>query len=181
MHPQNIACITAAKIDCCALAKNHVLDCGYAGLTKTLERLNSVKVKSAGAGRDAREAQQPTIVDIPGKGRVLIFACGAESSGIPRSWGAEPDRAGVNLLSDLSTETVRRIKEHVSALKRGGDLVVASIHWGATWEYAVPREQTLFAHELIDNAGVDIIHGHSSQSCQSHSSLQGKANHLRLR
>jgi poly-gamma-glutamate capsule biosynthesis protein CapA/YwtB (metallophosphatase superfamily) len=162
MHPQNIACITAAKIDCCTLANNHVLDWGYAGLAETLETLNSVKVKSAGAGRNAREAQRPAIVEIPGKGRVLIFACGAESSGIPRSWDAAPDRAGVNLLPDLSAETVRRFKEHVSAAKRGGDLAVASIHWGANWGYTVPREQTRFAHELIDEAGIDIIHGHSS-------------------
>jgi poly-gamma-glutamate synthesis protein (capsule biosynthesis protein) len=68
----------------------------------------------------------------------------------------------VNLLPDLSAETVRRFKEHVSAAKRGDDLAVASIHWGANWGYAIPREQTRFAHELIDEAGIDIVHGHSS-------------------
>ena len=29
MHPNNIACLTAAKIDYCSLANNHVLDWGY--------------------------------------------------------------------------------------------------------------------------------------------------------
>ena len=28
--------------------------------------------------------------------------------------------------------------------------------------YGIPREQTVFAHRLIDEAGIDIIHGHSS-------------------
>lgn len=28
MNPQNVPCLTAAKIDCCALANNHVLDWG---------------------------------------------------------------------------------------------------------------------------------------------------------
>jgi poly-gamma-glutamate capsule biosynthesis protein CapA/YwtB (metallophosphatase superfamily) len=28
MHPRNIDCITAARIDCCCLANNHVLDWG---------------------------------------------------------------------------------------------------------------------------------------------------------
>jgi poly-gamma-glutamate synthesis protein (capsule biosynthesis protein) len=40
--------------------------------------------------------------------------------------------------------------------------VVASIHWGGNWGYKIPREHTDFAHRLIDQAGVDIIHGHSS-------------------
>jgi poly-gamma-glutamate synthesis protein (capsule biosynthesis protein) len=40
--------------------------------------------------------------------------------------------------------------------------VVASIHWGGNWGYEIPREQTEFAHKLIDEAGVDVIHGHSS-------------------
>ncbi|MFP4088181.1 MAG: CapA family protein, partial [Desulfobacteraceae bacterium] len=31
MHPKNIPCITAAKIDFCALSNNHTLDWGYAG------------------------------------------------------------------------------------------------------------------------------------------------------
>jgi len=29
MHPQNIGCLSAARIDACALANNHVLDWGY--------------------------------------------------------------------------------------------------------------------------------------------------------
>ena len=33
MHPENIPSLTAAKIDHCSLANNHVLDWGYAGLT----------------------------------------------------------------------------------------------------------------------------------------------------
>src|SRR5688500_8641778 len=35
MHPDNIPCLTAAHIDCCALANNHVLDWGYTGLAET--------------------------------------------------------------------------------------------------------------------------------------------------
>ena len=56
MHPKNISCITAAKIDCCSLANNHVLDWGYAGLAETLETLDKAKVERAGAGRNDEEA-----------------------------------------------------------------------------------------------------------------------------
>lgn len=162
MHPKNIPCLTAAKIDCCALANNHVLDWGYAGLTETLDTLDKAKVKHAGAGRNSQEAEAPAVVEIPGKGRVLVFACGSETIGIPRSWAAAEERPGVHLLKDLSAETVRHLKEHVCKVKRRGDLAVVSIHWGENWGYDIPREHTLFAHKLIDEAGIDVVHGHSS-------------------
>ena len=47
-------------------------------------------------------------------------------------------------------------------MKQQGDIVVASIHWGSNWGYEIPPEQIEFAHKLIDGAGVDVIHGHSS-------------------
>ena len=36
MHPANVPCITAARIDCCVLANNHTLDYGYSGLLENL-------------------------------------------------------------------------------------------------------------------------------------------------
>lgn len=39
MHPANIPCLTVAKVDCCVLANNHVLDWGRSGLVETLETL----------------------------------------------------------------------------------------------------------------------------------------------
>jgi len=162
MNPDNIPCIIAAKVDCCALANNHVLDWGSPGLTETLETLQKVGIKTAGAGRNNREAQAPAIIPISRKGRVLVFSFGSETSGIPWSWAATTGKPGVNLLRDLSLETVRDIRQYIGHVKQTGDLVVASIHWGGNWGYQVPREQQEFARWLIDDAGVDIVHGHSS-------------------
>jgi poly-gamma-glutamate capsule biosynthesis protein CapA/YwtB (metallophosphatase superfamily) len=162
MNPDNAACLTAAGIDCCALANNHVLDWGPAGLVETLESLEKLGVKSAGAGRDAAEAEAPAILPVPGGGRVLVFAFGARSSGIPADWAAGRDRPGVNLLEDLSERTVADIAARVRAVRRPGDLVVASIHWGGNWGYDIPRGQREFAHAMIEQAGIDVIHGHSS-------------------
>lgn len=174
MHPRNMPCITAAGIDCCCLANNHVLDWGYGGLAQTLETLHRSGMKSVGAGRNQDEAQDPAIVEVPGKGRVLIFACGVESSGIPRSWAAAPERPGVNLLSGLSDETVRSFKAAVEKVKRRGDVAVASIHWGENWGYAVPPAQMAFAHKLIDEAGIDVVHGHSSHHLKGIEVYEGK-------
>jgi len=162
MHPKNIPCITAAKIDCCMLANNHVLDWGYDGLTETLKTLSGAHLKVAGAGQNLADAEAPAIIEVTGKGRVLVFGFGDESSGIPSRWGARGDKAGVNLLPDLSENTVSRIARRISAFKQQGDCVVASIHWGGNWGYGIADAQREFAHRLIDQAQVDVVHGHSS-------------------
>ncbi len=51
MSPMNIACLTAAKIDYCSLANNHILDWGYSGLTETLEILKRANVENPGKNR----------------------------------------------------------------------------------------------------------------------------------
>jgi poly-gamma-glutamate synthesis protein (capsule biosynthesis protein) len=162
MHPENISSLTAVKIDVCSLANNHVLDWGYSGLFETLATLKKVKINISGAGRNLLEAQAPAIIKVPGKGRVIVFAFGLGTSGVPSSWGAADKRPGVNLLRDLSDKSIFDIQEKIRKVKRRGDIVVVSLHWGSNWGYGIPREHTVFAHRLIDEADADIIHGHSS-------------------
>jgi poly-gamma-glutamate synthesis protein (capsule biosynthesis protein) len=161
MSPENGECLRAARLDCCALANNHVLDWGGRGLLDTLGALKSLGIKSVGAGRTAAEAAAPAVLDVPSKGRVLVFALAAESSGVPRDWAAGPDRPGVNLIG-LSDGEARTLAEQIRGVKRPGDVVIVSIHWGANWGYAVPESQARFARALIDQAGVSIVYGHSS-------------------
>ena len=174
MHPHNIPSLTTAKIDVCALANNHVLDWGYSGLTETLLSLKKANIKFAGAGRNLHDARVPAILRIQGKGRLIVFAYGLESSGIPFNWAAGENRSGLNLLSDLSGKSLHQIQEKVLSIKRQGDIVVVSIHWGSNWGYDIPRQQMLFAHRLIDAAGVDIIHGHSSHHVKGIEIYKGK-------
>ena len=161
MHPANVPCLTAAGIDCCVLANNHVLDWGEAGLAETLETLRRSGLQPVGAGHDEAEAAAPAVLPTA-HGRVLVFSFGVTSSGIPPDWAAAAARPGVNLLADLSQATLRQIATHVNASKRAADIVVASIHWGGNWGYAIPADHRRFAHGLIDQCGVDAVHGHSS-------------------
>ena len=162
MAPENVPCLAAAGIDCCVLANNHVLDWGQAGLVETLVTLERAGVAPAGAGRDLERAAAPAELPLSNGGRVLVFAFGSATSGIPAGWAAAPGRPGVNLLADLSPRAAAGIAERVAALRRPGDIVVASIHWGGNWGYRVPPAQRDFARALIDLAGVDVVHGHSS-------------------
>jgi poly-gamma-glutamate capsule biosynthesis protein CapA/YwtB (metallophosphatase superfamily) len=162
MHPGNIDSLITAKVDYCSLANNHVLDWGYAGLAETYDTLQNAHIRYAGAGLDLQEAAAPAVMAVEGKGRVIVFSYGLETSGIPASWAASGERPGVNLLENLSDQAIQLIKAKVAAVKQDGDIVITSIHWGGNWGYQIPPEQSAFAHELIDEAGVDVVHGHSS-------------------
>jgi poly-gamma-glutamate capsule biosynthesis protein CapA/YwtB (metallophosphatase superfamily) len=164
MHPLNIGCLSAARINACALANNHVLDWEYSGLSETLRSLDAAGIAHSGAGNNSEEAATPAILNLADKARVLLFSFGSTTSGIPREWNATPSRAGVNLLEDLSETTAARVADQMRQSVSGGqsgDLLIASIHWGSNWGYDVPPQQIRFAHRLIEE-GVAIVHGHSS-------------------
>jgi poly-gamma-glutamate capsule biosynthesis protein CapA/YwtB (metallophosphatase superfamily) len=166
MHPLNIGCLSTARPSACALANNHVLDWGYAGLSETLRALAAAGIAHSGAGRNAEEAATPAILNLPHEGRLLLFSFGSTCSGIPREWAATTSRAGVNLLADLSKGNAVRVANRMRQFQRPGDLLVASIHWGRNWDHEIPREQIAFAHRLIDK-GVAIVHGHSSHHAKA--------------
>jgi len=72
MSPENGPCLSAAGLDCCVLANNHVLDWGPTGLIDTLNALQRLRIKTAGAGRNLAEANALAIVEIPNEGRLLV-------------------------------------------------------------------------------------------------------------
>jgi len=162
MSPENAETLTAAAVDCCTLGNNHVLDWGVSGLLDTLATLQRLRIKSAGAGRTLAEAGAPAVLDIADKGRALVYAFASTTGGVDLDWAATAKRAGVNLLSDLSEASASAICERIARDRKPGDVVIVSIHWGSNWGYAIPNHQRHFARRLIDDAGVSIVHGHSS-------------------
>jgi poly-gamma-glutamate capsule biosynthesis protein CapA/YwtB (metallophosphatase superfamily) len=161
MHPANIGCLTAARVDVCVLANNHVLDYGRAGLDETIVTLTGAGLKVAGAGASIDQARKPAIVNRGDRGRILVFAVAAENSGVPKTWAATATSSGVDLLHDFSDTTADELLDRARGSKQLGDSVVVSVHWGDNWGYEVPDAHIRFAHRLLDG-GVDLIHGHSS-------------------
>lgn len=162
MHPANLPALTAAKIDCCVLANNHVLDFGREGLAETLATLSAAGIGTSGAGQNSGQASAPACIEVGGNRRILVIALATEDSGVPREWAATADRSGVNLLPSLSSAGVSAVAHAIDAQRRRGDLIVVSLHWGSNWGFGVSREQREFAHSLIDVAGADLVHGHSA-------------------
>lgn len=162
MHPANVPCLTAARLDCCVLANNHVLDWGYEGLAETLRTLEDAGLATAGAGADAAAAEAPAVIGDGDGRRVLVVALAEASSGVPADWAAGPGRPGVSFAAALSAATAERIAVLVERHRRPEDLVVVSVHWGGNWGYTVERGARDFAHALIDAGAAHVVHGHSS-------------------
>jgi poly-gamma-glutamate synthesis protein (capsule biosynthesis protein) len=173
MAPEHVPCLTSADIDCCVLANNHVLDWGAEGLRYTLAALDEGGIARAGAGMNADEAMAPAVLATGSEGRLLVYAVGHPSSGVPQEWAATQYRPGVAFLANFSEGSFRRICDRLTADRRPGDLVVLSVHWGPNWGSAIDAERR-FAHELIDTGLIDLIHGHSSHHPKAIERYRGK-------
>ncbi len=165
MHTANVGVLNAAAIDVCSLANNHVLDWSYQGLEDTLDALDDAGISIVGAGRDQAAAEASAVVSADGL-RVVVSGMGSPTSGIPATWEATSDRAGIAFIPELSAEAADVVGARVAGYRSPGDIVVVSIHWGPNWGHQVPKTQTRFAHRLID-AGVDVVHGHSSHHAKA--------------
>lgn len=144
------------------LANNHSLDMGLTALiTETIPNMPN----SVGIGINYSQAYSPIII-----GKCAIFAFGAGCSGIPSNWAAGSNKAGIAYLPPILNENnvvqafeiIKLIvTEHIQIQNL---CVVISIHWGPNWaetnDGQIYREK--LAHRLIDELGVDLIHGHSS-------------------
>jgi poly-gamma-glutamate capsule biosynthesis protein CapA/YwtB (metallophosphatase superfamily) len=172
MHPENLACLTAAGIDVCVLANNHVLDYGHEGLTETLEVLQGTGIRTAGAGVTLEEGSRAAVVRLD-QGRLFVWSVCHESSGVVPEWAATRDRPGVDLLDDLSDGSADALADRFARVRKPGDVGIVSVHWGGNWGYDVPPSHVRFAHRLIDG-GIHLVHGHSSHHPRPIEVYQGR-------
>ena len=175
MHPQNVDIIKSGKIDCCILANNHTADWGFEGLQETLTTLTNAGISYAGAGLDLESAKAPAVFKLSDNRRVIVFSGGHSSSGVPEKWAARDNHPGVNVIDvDNPSKSIPMLKQLVRKYKQDGDVIVLSIHWGGNWEFPVESYHQKFAHAVIRETGVDIIHGHSSHHVKGIEVYNGK-------
>jgi hypothetical protein len=98
MHPANVPCLTAARIDCCVLSNNHVLDWGYAGLVETIETLRRAGLRRSAAARiRLRHSDERHPVGLGGDGGSHRRGGNHDETGREDAWGQaggdEGDRA----------------------------------------------------------------------------------------
>ncbi|CDM30848.1 hypothetical protein DTO013E5_508 [Penicillium roqueforti] len=178
MHPANLGPILhAGGVDYASLANNHTLDFGISGLTETLQTLQSANIAHAGAGETADGARKPAVLYLPrasepieqSQHRHTVHIYSATDH--PHAWISVP---GFNLF-DYTRDTRARLREMlVGAEATKPALKVFSVHWGPNYAWHPDARVTSLAHFLVDECGVDIVHGHSSHHVQGVEVYRGK-------
>lgn len=186
MYPGNLAPILqAGDVDYVGLANNHTLDFGTEGLVETVRCAKGAGVGFAGAGETRSEAYRPATLGLGGGGyKVEVYA----ASDHPQEWNVVPGFHMIDytsgtreklrtLLSDGAKEPVEmkgveNIQQSTASTESA--LKIFSVHWGPNYSWHPAEKIRSLAHFLIDECGVDIVHGHSSHHVQGVEMYHGK-------
>jgi poly-gamma-glutamate capsule biosynthesis protein CapA/YwtB (metallophosphatase superfamily) len=161
-----VGSLREAGFDVLALANNHALDLGPAGLAGTLSGLEAAGLATVGAGPDGEAALRPLVRQVAGV-RLAFLAlnlvptpadassAGRDAAGQDGDWTpAEWDRG--------------QALDAIAAARAQSDAVVVSVHWGYEYETRVDPAQREIAQALLD-AGTDLVvghHPHVVQGCE---------------
>ncbi|MCH8029852.1 MAG: CapA family protein [Candidatus Dadabacteria bacterium] len=156
-NPEKVRTLSAARIDVCNLANNHIMDFSKEGLIETARVLEEAGIKHVGAGRNISRAREAAVQERGGV-TVGVISCTDNEP----DWCATEDRPGTNYIKVGDTGTARKLIEET---RDEVDVLILSVHWGPNMRLRPTRQFIDFAHRVID-CGVDIIHGHSAHVFQ---------------
>ncbi|MFJ7074133.1 CapA family protein [Streptomyces sp. NPDC098781] len=167
--PEIAKALAVTGYDGCSTASNHSLDDGAAGILRTLNALDRVKVRHAGAARSEGEARTVTVLRA-GRAKVAHLAYTYGVNGFPLPPG-QP--WAVNLI-----DREKILAEARAARKAGADVVVVSLHWGTEWQDAPDDEQVTLARELTaarsdERPDIDLILGTHAHVPQAYEKVNG--------
>jgi poly-gamma-glutamate synthesis protein (capsule biosynthesis protein) len=136
-----------------SIANNHILDYKEQGMYDTMNYLRKMDIKFSGADKNIQEAMKYATFNI--KGKVIgILGCADHYD----YWKAGSTSPGIFL---VDYKDYSYIEKYVRSIKQNVDFLILSIHWGSNYKRGVETKYEKFAKTML-NAGVDIIHGHSS-------------------
>ena len=163
----NTALYQELGVNLVSLANNHAYDYGESAFLDTLDALKAHGIAQIGGGRDLEEAMTPQYYIVNGRKIAFVAATRAEKNIMTPA--ATADTPGVLRCYDtaLFLQVIRKADEN-------SDFVVACIHWGTEYAYALEEAQTSTAREYID-AGVDLIIGAHAHQLQGIEFYNGKA------
>lgn len=167
-NPVAVDALKLARIDCVALANNHVLDYGEEAFVEMLGLLEAAGIAYAGAGRNLEEARRPAVLEAGGL-RLGVVAFTDNEPG----WKAAPAAPGTHYLP-VSPGSVPALGEGVArARAMGAELVVVSAHWGPNMRLRPAPAFREFARAVIE-AGADAFYGHSAHVFQGVEVYRGR-------
>ena len=158
--PALIEGLANAGIDWVSLANNHIGDAGRSGIVQTIANLNKYGIKSGGAGKDARAARRPTILEAGG---IKVGIIGYDT--IAPGYRAGADRPGSASMSAAIVE-----QDVKKARDAGAQVVIVFPHWGTEYDATPFKGQQALARAAID-AGADMVignHAHWAGAMEIH-------------
>jgi Bacterial capsule synthesis protein PGA_cap len=149
--------------DACSTASNHSLDAGQYGIRTTLRALDRARIPHAGTARSAQERKRTTLIAVRSlKVALLAFTAVSNGQAVPHPWSVNQASPG-RILADA-----RR------ARRRGAEIVIVNLHWGAEYVHAVTREQRALARRLTRSPAIDAIVGQHAHVVQPIRRVNGK-------
>jgi poly-gamma-glutamate capsule biosynthesis protein CapA/YwtB (metallophosphatase superfamily) len=146
-HPASVKALNYANIGLVAMANNHIMDYGEAGLLETLSHCREAGIATVGVGRNLSEARKPFSTVIKDRKIAILNFTENEWS---KSHG---DEAGANPL-----DVVKNFYD-IQRAKSSHDFVIVIFHGGNEhYELPSPRLKELF-HFFVE-AGASAVIGH---------------------
>lgn len=149
---KSIDILKQLNIDVVSLANNHICDCGYEGLARTIELLDENGIAHFGAGRDEPEARQPAIINVKGK-RICFLGY------FPPDWEApytpHEDIGGLNQF------IIENIIRDIEKYKNICDYVFVMPHWGKEHTYYPLVSNVIDLAKILKAKPTGILGAHS--------------------
>lgn len=151
--PSALKALKASGVDVTSMANNHGMDYMEGGLRDSLAAIKRTGFPVVGIGRNADDAYKPYRVTVKGNKLAIVGATQVLDDNLIQAWTATDTKGGL-----ASAKDVPRMVQAVKEARKGSDVVIVHLHWGAELESCpLPRQREL-AKALVD-AGADIIVG----------------------
>jgi Bacterial capsule synthesis protein PGA_cap len=149
--PQIVTALKRTGYDACSTASNHTLDQGAAGISRTLDALDTAGIAHAGSARSRAEAGRITMLR-PGGVQValLSYTYGFNGHTYP---GGQTWRAA-------KIAPARILRDARRARAQGAQVVILAMHWGTEYQQTPSAQQLALAPTLARSGVIDLIISH---------------------
>lgn len=151
--PDTVDRLADAGFDLLALANNHLMDYGAAGLEATQRACDAATVETVGAGETRSDALEPVHLDRRGVDVAVVNVC-------EREYGVASRTASGTAPAD-HRQAVATVREAAG----GADVVVVVSHGGVEYVPLPPPTRRNRLREFVD-AGADLVVGHHPHVAQ---------------
>ncbi|MEQ1703333.1 MAG: CapA family protein [Ilumatobacteraceae bacterium] len=155
--------LAGAGFDRCSTASNHSVDRGAAGVDATVAAFDAAGMGQSGVAT-SEATRLPAIMTVNGvKVAHLAYSYGFDGTPLP---AGEPWRANV-------IDPALIIADATAVRALGAEVVVVSLHWGASMVSNPTADQMRVAEAVTASGQVNLIVGHHSHVIQPISQVNG--------